>query len=142
MPDPNPIIDEGNPTSTAGIESIIRLCEILDRDVILDKPRARYRRGWGPAASDSAEIVASWCLYLQDMKQKTVAIIFDVTEDNSPVVIGMDIKKFSKTDNLSNPPHMMIRRPEDKGKRFLETYIKEDDPLKTRLRLLVTPTGI
>lgn len=44
--DPNPILDEGNPTSTAGLHAIIRLCASLGRRVELDPPHAEYSRGW------------------------------------------------------------------------------------------------
>lgn len=50
--DPNTIVEKGNPTSTAGILAIIRLCEILNREVRMDKAREHYQRGWGPEAAD------------------------------------------------------------------------------------------
>lgn len=46
------IIDELNPTLMAGIVTITHLCEIMDREVILDHPRARYNRGWRPRGAD------------------------------------------------------------------------------------------
>lgn len=142
MPDPNPIIDEGNPTSTAGYSSIVKLCDVLNREVELDEPKALYQRGWGPAASDAASVIAAWRLHMQDVNRKPVVIVFDVTNDNSPIVIGMDIKRFTTTNNLSKPTFMYMRRPGDRGSRCLQTYLSGDGPLTTRLRLLVAPTGL
>lgn len=136
---PEPIIDEGNPTSTAGILSIVNLCDILGRELVLDAPRARYMRGWGPNGTAASEITASWSLFLQDMEDQPTEIIFDVTRDASPIVIGMDFKKYSVTDNLSSPPTVMVLRPGDVKPRRLETYMTDGSPYKLRLRLLVVP---
>lgn len=139
LEDPNPIIDEGNPTSTAGILAVVKLCDILNREVHLEDARAKYSRGWGPNSSDASCIVASWTLHMQDMDGKSVEINFDITNDESPVIIGMDLKRYSVTDNLSSPPQLTIKRPMDKEARRMETYMTVNEPLKARLRLLVVP---
>lgn len=139
MSDPNPIIDEGNPTSTAGILSVVKLCDILGREMSLEMPRARYLRGWGPNSSDAVERVAAWTLYLKDMHGESVALTFYVTIDGSPIVIGMYIKRFTVTDNLVSPPQIKMERPSDKGTRRMETYMRTDEPLQIKLRLLVVP---
>lgn len=137
--DPNPIIDEGNPTSTAGVLSIIKLCEILQRDVNLDAPKAQYSRGWGPNSTDPSTIIAAWTMLFQDMDNKAVAITFDVTDDDSPIIVGMDIKMHTITDNIANPPRILMKRPTDNEMRRMETYMNEKSPLNTRLRLLIAP---
>lgn len=59
-------------------------------------------------------MIAAWTLYLQNMYVEPVSIIFDVTNDASPVIIGLDVKK----------------------------HITTDVPLKARLRLLVVPARL
>lgn len=108
----------------------------------LDKPKASYRRGWGPNGSDASEVIAAWTLYLQDMNNNPVSIPFDVTNDDSPIVVGMDVKQCTTTNNLCTPPTMTIRRPTDRSPRLLETYMTNDDPLRARLRLLVAPARL
>lgn len=108
----------------------------------MDSPRASYRQGWGPNGADSSAIVAAWTLYIQDMNNRSVSLTFDVTKDGSPIIIGMDIKKHTTTNNLTHPPTMMIRRPTDRSPRILETYVTSVDPLQTRLRLMVIPTRL
>lgn len=112
----------------------------MNREVTLDEPRTVYKRGWGPKSSDASDIIASWTLYMQDMKNKPTAIDFDVTNDASPIILGMDVKKYTLTDNLASPPVMIMNRPSDKGVRTMETCLSTGDPLKARLRLLVIPT--
>lgn len=46
--DPNPIIDEGDPTSTAGITAVSHLCEIMEIYMTLLQPWAIFNRGWAP----------------------------------------------------------------------------------------------
>lgn len=112
---------------------------MLDREVKLEKPRATYRRGWGPKSADSSDIVASWAMYVQDMNGRPAAITFDVANDESPLIIGMDLKWYSMTDNIATPPRIIMRRPTDNRTRILETYMTIGDPLRARLRLLVVP---
>lgn len=137
--DPNPILDEGNPTSTAGMPAIIELCDIIGREVHLDPPHAEYSRGWGPNAADTARVIASWTLMMQDMNDQTTSIRFDVTDDESPITIGMDVKLYSITDNIASPSQIVIKRPHDSAPRILETYASGRTRLDTRLRLLVAP---
>lgn len=54
---PNPILDDGSPTSTGGMTSSIRRCEAL---VITFKPRRpdrKYERGWCFEGRGASEIV-------------------------------------------------------------------------------------
>lgn len=55
----NPIIEEVNPTSTAGLMAIVEWCNLPHMRVELDPPHAEYGRGWGPNESDSRPIIAS-----------------------------------------------------------------------------------
>lgn len=113
----------------------------MGRKMSLDEPRAIYSRGWGPNGSDSSDVIAAWSLFMQDMMNQPVEIVFDVTNDESPIIIGMDLKKDTTTDNLTSPPRMIMKRPEDRSIRMLETYMSVTDPLQARLRLLVVPAA-
>lgn len=137
--DPNPILDEGNPTSTAGLPAIVELCNILRRNVSLDPPHASYIRGWGPNGADEARVIASWSITVQDMNNQPTVLRFDVTDDESPITIGMDMKKFSITVNLSSPTTIKLRRSFDQCPRILKTYMSGKCALTARLRLLLAP---
>lgn len=58
--DPNHIIDEGNPISTAGLESVIRLFELTGIDLELAPEIAAYMRGWGPEATNVVDVIETW----------------------------------------------------------------------------------
>lgn len=89
----------------------------------LDQPLVIYKRGWVPKAADSSDIVAAWTLYIQDINGHPTALTFDVTNDDSPVFIYMDIKRYTITDNMSSPPNIIIKRPSDVDRRVMETYM-------------------
>lgn len=74
------------------------------------------------------------------MTKKNTEIVFDVTNDDSPVVVGLDVKQYTITDNMSAPPRIMMKRPSDNATRSLETYLSKENPLRARLRLLIVPT--
>lgn len=65
---------------------------------------------------------------------------FDTTNDDSPIVMGMEVRRYSVTDNLAPPTRIRTRRPSDKGIFKLETYMSTIDPHKERFRLLVAPS--
>lgn len=98
MSDPNPIINERSSTSTAGLSSISALCDFLWMKLNLDEPRAVYHRGWEPNA---AKFIASWSLSIQDLNNLAVTLTFDFMDDNLPITMGMDLERFSITDNTS-----------------------------------------
>lgn len=138
--DPNPILDEGSPTSTGSVKAASTLCDAIGIPLTLDPPRDVYQRGWGPTASNAVLITSSWTLTIQDMHDKAVSLTFDLSEDDSPLVIGLDAKRHSITDNLSTPARLILNRPKDKGPRSLPCYFDNSDRLRQRLRALVVPS--
>lgn len=105
----------------------------------LDPPHYNYMRGWGPKAAEATVIVASWTLEMQEMHDKPTWIRFDVTDDKSPIAIGMVVNVYSITDTISTPSRVIINRPHDRQTRSLQTYTSGRTRLEMRQRLLVTP---
>lgn len=114
-----------------------KLCEVLKKKIELGETRETYRLGWGPNGSESYDVIQAWKLYLQDMYGETVYITLDVTDDASPVIIGLDAKINTTTDKLSPPPTMTMKRLTDRNQRTLKTYISYGVTLKAKLTLLV-----
>lgn len=50
--DPKPILDEGNPISTAGIMEIIDLFGVLQMSIVSKETNKNYKSGWGSYGSD------------------------------------------------------------------------------------------
>lgn len=104
-PDPNPILDDGNPTSTGSIASASRLCDLVGISISLDPPRNIYRRGWGCEGLEPTTVICSWTLTLQDLEGKVTHVTFDLFDDDSPLIIGLYVTKYGRTDFLSDPPN-------------------------------------
>lgn len=64
---------------------------------------------------------------------------FDVTEDESPIVLAMNLKRHSVTDNISVPSRIIIDRPHDRNPRILQMYTSGDTLFNIRLILFVAP---
>lgn len=62
-----------------------------------------------------------------------------MTHDDSPIIIVMDIKRHSITNNISSPPFMRIHCPTDIVPRKLRSYIAGNVSLDSRLRVLILP---
>lgn len=90
--DPNPVIDEGIPISTARRNSKARLCDLLRGQMELDDVGSVYRRGSGPDALGVARIICAWTLSVQYISGQPTLLKFDVINDNSPITILMDLK--------------------------------------------------
>lgn len=136
LPDPNPILDEGAPTSTGGIDNAIVLCDVLGITLSLDPPRERYYQGWGEDCLGAKLIVCSWTLTTQDIAGKPTALTFDLVQGKSPLIIGQDIRQYCNTFNLTEQKYIRLKRPTDDAERYLYTYLVPGD---SRLRLDVAP---
>lgn len=84
-------------------------------------------------------IVAAWSLIMQDLDSKLTELLLNGANEDDQISIGMDIKSFSITKNVSKPPMLLIKRLEDKNVRMLQTYITKESELNTRVKLLVVP---
>lgn len=75
------------------------------------------------------------------MDNQPTLITFNITYDDSPIIIGMVVKIHTVTDNLTSPPSpfIFIKRSTDNGVCKLETYMSVRDPFKAILWFPVVP---
>lgn len=130
--DPNPILDDGNPTSTGIITTASYLCDLLGIPLSLDPPRMTYSRGWGIKALDPSPVICSWTLTLQDINGLTTHITFDLFDDRSPLTIDLDLCRYARKDFLSDPPLLTFHRPTDNAPRSFPAYIRSVSALSSR----------
>lgn len=71
------------------------------------------------------------------MGAQYVVIHFDITNDGSQIVVGMDINRYTVTYNLVSPPRIILKRLSDRGTRRMETCVSTDEPIREIIRLLV-----
>lgn len=139
--DPNPVYDPGSPRSTAGILSAARFCELLEIDLEILPVRTEYMHGWGTDGLGAEPILASWELTTIDAEGKSCSIEFDVLTGSSPIIIGLDIGKFSIQNNIAPAPFLYFQRPSDSTPRMFNTYITAypSSPLCERIRVSIFP---
>ena len=139
--DPNPIIDEGAPSSTGGIINAVTLCDFLGIPLTIFAPREHYEHGWGDDCHDARPIVATWTLTIMDQKSNPVALTFDLVRGESPLLIGLDVMQHADIINTKIPRHIRFQRPFDTRSFSLLTYIEYDHEHSNtkRLRLEIIP---
>ena len=136
LPDPNPILDEGAPTSTGGIENAITLCDVLGIPFEIDPPRERYYHGWGDQCLGARITICSWTITIHDIHGKPTSFTFDLVSGSSPLILGQEVREYCNTFNLTNQRYIQMRRPHDDAYRYLYTYLVPSDG---RLRLDLAP---
>lgn len=135
----NPILDEGAPTSTGGLINAARICDMLGISFSLDPPRSEYLHGWGTECAGARPILCSWDLKVSDAHGKPTTFTFDLVEGESPLILGLDVKRFANTDNLAAPPYIRFKRPQDIDTRVFHTYIEPDHDGNDRIRFEIVP---
>ena len=76
-----------------------------------------------------------------DRNNKPTSFLFDLVEGSSPLIIGLDVLKYSNILNLLPDPCVIIRRQIDSFPRVFDTYIAPDpicDSQDMRLRIAIT----
>ena len=137
--DLNPILDEGAPTSTGGILNAAALCDALGRELVLDPPREEYYHSWGSIGADPKPIVAAWSMVVNDVENRPTVIEFDLVRGESPLIMGLDIKRYADTVNSDSPSWIRFKRPCDTRERKFFTYIDNDETGNRRLRIEIVP---
>lgn len=117
------MLDEGAPTSTGGIINAARLCDVMELPLRLRAPRQEYKHGWGAEFLDAKSRTWKWDLMVEDGYGKPNVMKFDLVEGKSPLIIGLDVKRYADTLNRGEPPRIVFRRPFDTSDRKLHTYI-------------------
>lgn len=106
--------------------NVATLCDILGVPLVLDQPRDLYMHGWGQECLNAQMINCYWTLTLHCIHGLPTSFAFDLVQGSSPLLLGLDIKEFSNTCNLSNPRYIKFKRPTDTKPRRLFTYITTD----------------
>lgn len=138
-PDPDPIIDEGPPTSTGGMINAAALCDQICIALHVENPRAQYLHGWGEQCKDTKPIRCSYSLKITDASNWPATLTFDLVNGISPLIVGMDVRHYPDTCNRKWHHTISFKRPYDTRDYTLYTYIGDDDTGNRRLRLEITP---
>lgn len=75
------------------------------------------------------------------MNDNPDALRFDVAPDDSPIILGMNVKRFYFNNNVACPTYMSLHILGDKITRNIQTYLSGGD-IDTRLILAILPTTL
>lgn len=91
----------------------MRLSEALGISFKVRESDKRYDRGWGFEGLGSLPVACSWSITIQEVQGLPTTFDFDLFEDNSPLIIGLDLKRYSNTENFSHDRMFKFRRRHD-----------------------------
>lgn len=96
--------------------------------------------GWGMECANGKPVIGKWWMRIMDINGKPTELPFDVVEGRSPLILGLDVEKFSNSHNIGCPKSITIMRPTiDKEPRKFFTYIGQDQTGSERKRLEILP---
>lgn len=66
-------------------------------------------------------IECSWSIAIKDIDGKPNILEFDVLRDESPLMKGLDLRRYSNTDNLDGDMKILIKQPRYSTRRIFRT---------------------
>lgn len=92
-PDRNPIIDEGETTSTGAIINAIEVCDGLGIHFCIDPPWRAYFRIWRPTGENNRTVIGKLYLPFCDVRGKRTSTPIDLFEEESSVIKVLGLKR-------------------------------------------------
>lgn len=71
------------------------------------------------------------------MDNRPTDLMWDITNDDSQIIVGMDIMRNTVTENMEKQTRIIMKRNTYSEERALETYTTIKGPFKARVRLVV-----
>lgn len=105
----------------------------------VEQSRERYFHGWVLNCGDAKQVVCTRNLIVMLTQKKPTVISFDLVEGDSPLIIGIDAKRYAEPFKTTKPPKLVIRMPSDTLQRVLYTYIAEDAHGNYKVRVEIIP---
>lgn len=109
--------------------------KILGIDLYLSFPRALYDHGWVVGWETARKIKYYWNLTIFEVQGLLFAISFDLVEDSSPLIVGLDVESYGNTSNMHEGRGIEFNRSQDNKKKNLFTCIAKDTSDNVRLWL-------
>lgn len=116
-----------------------KLCEYIGIPFTVRAPRGKYYHGWGTNCANPKPMIYTWDLYVIDANGRNTTLTFDLVDGESPLLIGLDVKRHSDTINIDGHSRIVIKRPHDEKPRVFLTYIMKDEGGDERMRMDIIP---
>lgn len=65
-------------------------------------------------------------MIVEDEKKKPTIMTFDLVDDESPLILGLNVKRYDDMLNRGEPPVIPFKIPTDSRERSLFTYIAQE----------------
>lgn len=128
-----PVLEDGAPTSTSDIVNAAKFCNALSLCLDFKPARLDYRHGWVVNGTDSKSVAASWYLTILNTNKKATTFVFGKVNGKLPLIVGLDVIRCFKTDNILEAFKMFFKRPKDSHVKQFYTYTSNGDSQNPRL---------
>lgn len=97
---------------------------------------------WGQKNLDPKQIVGSWELTVFDFDNNPCSFLFDLIPDDSSIIIGLHVGKYSIQNCIADTPFITFKRQTDSSPRTFHLFITSDaeDSQSPRIRVQVAFT--
>ena len=112
-----------------------RLADALGVPLYLEPIHRPYWHGWGDQCNDQKRVLYNWRVTVNDIHGNPTAFVFDLVDGESPLIVGLNLKKHADTLNRARPPRICFQRPCDTSERTFYTYIAKEKEGSERQRL-------
>lgn len=122
--DMNPILDKVNPSYTSSLEAAARLCDVLGIPLDFHPPTAHYCLRWCINGHASLPALCSWTLCTQDLHGRVTHLTVDLFDDDSPLLVGIDVHEYSAINFTIDPAIILFKEPTEDEQRCFPIYIR------------------
>lgn len=117
------------------MRSASHLCDMMGIKFAVSPPEEVYYQGWGQDCAQPKIVKCTWELATTDSESKPVTIKFDLTDGDSPLILGINFLRYADTFNRQDPRVIRFKRPGEESMRTMFTYIAPDRTGNDSLRL-------
>lgn len=130
----HPILDEVSPTSNGVLIRASQFFHALGIGFETDPPPPDYHWAWERNFDNAERVIESGTLTIQYIQDETTNITFDLTNEDAPLTVGLDIQIHAIIDIISSPTNIQIQKKTSSKKRIINTYISSQ-PSNNRIIL-------
>lgn len=86
----------------------------MDVELQLELAQSNYMHGYAVDCADAKPVKVFWNFTTHDMNGRPATLSFDIVEGRSPIIIGLDLKRYSDTRNMPKESNLTFQRPSEK----------------------------
>lgn len=115
------------------------LADKLGADFKLEPPCSVYEHERIVDCANAKDNCFTWYLAVMDTNKYATKIPLSLVEGHSPLIIGLDVGRYSITEIMKLNKKINLKLPEDNNERSFNTYIAPDEEANEILRTELLP---